>query len=387
MDMASASTSRSSNLLCYFLFVILSSVVYVLAQSVNVSVQPGPPSQLREGGVVTLRCEVRDLNPVTQFLSWSAFLSRAPQVLTWEAEIYSTVDDPSYSVVNSNTDGVVVHNLVINPVGTSHSGAYKCRVMQTQTWKSVVLTEARIDISVYPAGAFPSCSPSGAAEVSEGAQMSCSVTTDVLNVRVTKASSDNEEYWNAEKLSPGIRLISSVSSTDDRVTYNCSSVPAGFPDVTLTCQIGPLSLLSVPSLTTTAESTQDISTNPPPKSPTPDAPGASPTTPGSRPTQSAGAPVSEFSPSDSPLTLTKPLDANAKPPVPDPPQAEKSPNSATESPSPKPKAPVSSRALTAFLVILVITVLVITIVAFVLERRKRKRPSETERVDYHKVQA
>ncbi|XP_038077646.1 uncharacterized protein LOC119745397 [Patiria miniata] len=258
--MADPSQSVASLYGCVLICIILTlGTVSVSSQTTTVSILPEFTSEPREGDAVTLRCEALGFQSGMYFLSWVAVFPDQAKILTWQGELDSRITDPAYTVVNNATSDPStkpeIHSLVINPASQSNNGMYTCRVLEVLNGNSYsVISSAQIDLTVYPARIFPSCSPNGAASLSEGSSVSCTVTANTTTLVVTMAGRSAPEDWPSSSLTPdpGSRLTASVTTADDGVTFNCSSIAMEFPDVTLDCQIGPL---SVSSPTTAASST------------------------------------------------------------------------------------------------------------------------------------
>ncbi|XP_072021403.1 uncharacterized protein [Amphiura filiformis] len=256
---------------------VLFCLLLVLISAVNISTQPVTVTMLisrekpRTGDAFSLQCRVSGYNLTTDIVTIGKVnpLTRFPTTL---ASSEGDIAHNSPHLTSSWSTNPTALIMFLNGAMASDMGDYRCTVLRA----SATLTEEtyHLDLLHIPSQTFPVCNSEPSQQVYyEGDIVRFVCFSDLGNpsVNLTWTRSDGgvvpQTTVTNELDSVVTRITAILTLNDDRVSFNCTSRSAEFPDYLEDCLITVLSVIprrsaiqppSTPSPTTDNQSSNQV---------------------------------------------------------------------------------------------------------------------------------
>ncbi len=212
-----------------------------------------PVSDIEEGSILSLHCQVWELQKSNQEVTLLRTIGRETQRLSLDEGLHHDVDDRTFLATRHLGDGSIVYFLTIIDVKRDDSGRYTCKV-HNKTGRISEVDGDYVDLNImyFPADSDPVCQPqdSSLSRVKSGTsiQLNCSSEISIPPVLITwvKASSSKKQLKSTSFEQNG-RLYSQLTVTlgprEQNAIFICRVTSNAFVDREQTCHIGPFSVI------------------------------------------------------------------------------------------------------------------------------------------------
>ncbi|XP_071805953.1 uncharacterized protein [Asterias amurensis] len=205
------------------------------------------PSQPVKNGNVTLTCNATGFDPNAHMFTWQRlYNSSFDNVIQDDRRSFS----PPHLI--SEIVRLYSQSLTITNLTKSDEGFYLPVIIEKDT--GTIITNGQVYFTVNSTEEFPVCFPDGPAVLNEGDILTCSTVIDERTPMFRDIESD-EERTDWVKTLPavndsGSQLQKIVKGSDDGVEFVCISFkPENKNWTSLSCKIGPLTVISYPTTT------------------------------------------------------------------------------------------------------------------------------------------
>ena len=211
-----------------------------------------PVNPVEEGGILSLHCQVRDLQDDEEVKIVRTVGGRTER-LSADKDIKSEAGDRFFLAVRQMFDGTAVYFMSIMSVTREDDGSYFCKVVREGETSSVVAAVDSIQIGVmhFPDETDPLCVSSHPTSVLAGTEvtLNCSsaLTKPPVSLRWSRTGTDvslpkprtgTTEY---DRLYSVIKFRPTVADTDS--IFLCQISSPMFPGRIQTCHVGPIKVL------------------------------------------------------------------------------------------------------------------------------------------------
>ena len=231
--------------LCYLLVCICSG----FTAAATTAKATAPVSPVEEGAILSIHCEVFNLEPTHQVIIYRTSPDGQPTTLSYGEGVSHDVDDRVFLAVRQQIDGSTVFFLSIMSVTRHEGGQYFCKVFNVAEHapSTLPVSPVTVDVSYFPSDSDPVCSPKEPPVVTVGdiITMNCSSgkgsPTVLINwVRSDGVRSARGTFYDTEDGVIHSELEFRVKASDSKVVFSCEISSPAFPGRKQSCHIGPL---------------------------------------------------------------------------------------------------------------------------------------------------
>ena len=214
-----------------------------------------PLSPVIVGGVLAVQCKIWDIQNGDTVVITRTFDGGAEQISSSDNILRSSVQDRVFLAIRTFSDGSVLYFLTMLDIRASDSGEYACSISRMSGAIPSAIDHDSIDIEIFsfPDKSQPSCMGNPQSlMLMEGSilELTCSSYTRTIPiVNLIWRSLSTYEYLQSTDLSEGDSVVSNLHITIQRehhgTIFRCEMTSQGFPDRMQSCEIGPISVMSV----------------------------------------------------------------------------------------------------------------------------------------------
>ena len=243
--------------MCFVILFLLSTLRTIFAIQIRAT---APVTQVKEGGILSLHCQVRDF----ESNSYTVILSRDTGTgnvdLSWNDNVIVNkpeIDERLYLATRQLGDGSLVYFLSVTDVTPQDEGQYSCKVLSS-SYAVIAQEDASISVKYFPTSK-PDCSMTGihsgtwfdegsGTSFDEGSRIVLNCTSEEQSsppsVLQWSYSDSNEILPNAivykGTKTTSTALKRTLTMRDDKKIFECRMSSPHFPGKLLTCHIGPI---------------------------------------------------------------------------------------------------------------------------------------------------
>lgn len=205
-----------------------------------------PVNPVQEEGILSLMCQVTDLNPDIHGVRISRHVSGRQEWITYNNVIF-VEDERIFLAVRHIGDGSVIYFMTITGVTREDEGEYTCKILQDLN--AVASKSVDITVDYYPEDTFPICQFNSPIEVEEGKELTFNCTSEEASPPVSlewTRTGSSKTYAATES-----RINGLVTSTltivpkweDHNGMFLCKIAFDGYHPDPKSCHIGPIQVI------------------------------------------------------------------------------------------------------------------------------------------------
>ena len=206
-----------------------------------------PLNPVKEGDILSLRCQVWDLDANSEDIKIARHSETNSQVFTYNKHLVGGIDERAFLAVRQLRDGSSVYFLSIIDVQQDDEGTFTCKIMNRRHDKVVAESSVVIKTMFFPSESSPTCYPQGQLAVNEGSVNTLNCSSEKGNPPVdiewVQTRSDNQLTFTKPKTIGSTRysLLTLRPTMQDRDSmYTCRITSKHFPEEVRLCHVGPL---------------------------------------------------------------------------------------------------------------------------------------------------
>lgn len=214
-------------------------------------VATSPVNPVKEQGLLTIHCQVRNLNDDHQVTITRRIGDKIQQMSVNEDVLGNAVDERVFLAVRQLLDGSTVYFLSVMHATKEDEGQYTCKVEKPGFITDEIIGFDSVDIQImtFPSKSSPLCNlVSGSLKVLSGEPVTFNCSSELTNPPVeilwsksgSKKSFKTNQVHTSERTYAEFHFIPSLQ--DDGDMFICTITSDEFPLMIQTCHIGPLSV-------------------------------------------------------------------------------------------------------------------------------------------------
>ena len=216
-----------------------------------------PVTPVEEGEILSFRCQVWNLKKGHD-VELLRTLKTGTEKMFVGGDILPSTGDNSFVALRQLDDGSTVYFLTIMYTSRDDEGEYICRISRTVGVNTQLVRWNSVNITVLfpPPTTDPQCHNSELVSVLEGTELTlnCSSATGnpPVSIQWVRTGTSTEIPTKSDTILSNDRLFA-VKTTrlyleDDGAIFICQLTSEAFPDVSLSCHVGPVRIIDDPNI-------------------------------------------------------------------------------------------------------------------------------------------
>ena len=208
-----------------------------------------PLNPVKEGDILSLRCQVWDLDANNEDVKIARHSETSSQVFSYNKHLVGGVDERAFLAVRQLRDGSSVYFLSIIDVQQEDEGVFSCKILNRRHDKVAAESSVVIKTMFFPSESSPACYPQGQLAVNEGSVNTLNCSSEKANPPVdiewVRAGSNGQLTFTEPKtIGSTIYSLLTLKPTmqDKDAMYICRITSKHFPEESRSCHVGPLTV-------------------------------------------------------------------------------------------------------------------------------------------------
>ena len=207
-----------------------------------------PVNPVQEEGILSLMCQVSDLNPKIHKVQISRHVSGRQDWISYNNRILvEDEDERIFLAVRHIGDGSVIYFMTITGVVRDDEGEYTCKILQDLN--PVASKSVNITVDYYPEDTFPICQPNNQIMVEEGQEITFNCTSEEASPPVSlewtrtgssKTFAATESRFN-QFVTSTLTLVPKWE--DHNGVFLCKILFDGYHPDPKSCHVGPIKVI------------------------------------------------------------------------------------------------------------------------------------------------
>ncbi len=256
MDILLLKSSTTKLFSIWLLFLLFVTPCVPESDDVQPSVEAtSPVPDIIEGGMISLHCVFNNFDKTKHIVTITRIVDGNTEHFSFGDGLTSSAeeDDRVFLAVRQQFGGKYVYFLTLIDVTQQDSGEYTCHINTNSPISEISQSSVTINVLYFPRSQ-PSCDPSNSPSAFFGDDLTFTCIAEQSNppVDVKWIRTDSEEIMNSvQELTDAGQVYSElrlrVNAQDNGAVFVCEISSPYFPEVKLSCPVGPLSLSHNPS--------------------------------------------------------------------------------------------------------------------------------------------
>ena len=241
---------------------MLLGILYMLFEQVDSRTRvslTAPVNPVRTGNMFAICCQVWDLRQGHDVLIARSKSGITEKISLSNGQLLDDVDERFFLAKRRKNDGSIIYFLSIVNAQLDDDALYSCKVYGLQeTFEEIAQESQHIEVQYFPHSRYPLCAstPDEPIDVYEGKPIALTCRSEFGNPMIQirwRRAGNTELMKGLESARSGILysvIRKQVAESDNGAIFVCELTSPAFYSKTEVCQIGPITVIPVPKVST-----------------------------------------------------------------------------------------------------------------------------------------